>query len=126
MYLSSSTRVVRLIESNIIEIIYFDNAVVTQETVQSDFDLLQSNLPEGKYKKLIISGKNGTSTISSRKLQAKLNHSVQKNILAEALVAHNSFQRAVVTVYILFNQADYPKRCFNSAEEAKKWLKKIK
>lgn len=126
MYLTTATRSVRLIENSILEIIYFDNVTISAQAVQNDFNLLHQNLPKGKFRKLIVTGKNSSSSLAAKKLQAQLNEQMEENIIGEALIAENSIQRIIASTYIFFNKAKYPKKCFNNIVDAKSWLNMLK
>ena len=125
MRISSSTRVVHLIQPDLVEILYFDYVEMNNSAVLNDHHLYLKHFSDKKYKKLIIHGKYGSSTLECRRLMAQLNKQNEKFIIAEAMVVHNEVQKIVIMMYKFFNKSNYPIRIFTKREQALEWLESI-
>lgn len=119
--IASETRTMQLLNSDIVEIIYHENVVVTIELAKEDFRLYEQ-LTENKPAKKLISGKGLKIDVDVRKFIAAENTKRRQLIIAEAIVANSSLGKAMSYLYLFFQNQAYPCKVFSSREKALKWL----
>ena len=110
-----------MLDPNIVEIIYHENAIVTFELAKEDLQLYDQ-FTEHKPVKKLVSGRVFKMDVEVRKFVASENIRRKHLILAEAIIARTSLGKAMSYIYLFFQNQAYPCKVFSSREKAIKWL----
>jgi predicted Zn-dependent peptidase len=120
--LSSETRTIQLVKADLIEIVYYDHAHLTKETVLHDIVLFDELVGRKRVKKLVIIGKHTKIDLDARKQAAEENRRRKNRIRAEAIVVTSTAMRIAIQMYMLFLNQEYPVKLFSTRENALVWL----
>lgn len=120
--ISSETRTISLVAADLIEIVYYDHAHLTMETVKRDILLFDEVVKRKRVKKLIIIGKHTKIDMDARRQAAEENRKRKNRIVAEAIVVSSTAMRLAINMYMLFLNREYPVKVFSNRERALEWL----
>lgn len=118
---TSETRTLHLLTSDIVEITYHADVVITIELAKEDMRIYEQFTENKPYKKL-VTGRAFKIDVEVRKFIAAENTKRKHLIIAEAIVASSSLGKAVSYLYLFFQNQAYPCKVFSTRDKALKWL----
>ena len=123
---TSKTRIIRKLTPEIVEIQFFDNAVLTIESAIEDSRIYDEFTKKKRLKKLVIMGLYTKSDLDARKQIAIENGKKKHRVIAEAIVVKTPLIKVAVTFYQFFLKQQYPCKVFATREKALEWLEDYK
>jgi len=123
--IASSTRTLRRLNQDTIEIVFYDHATLTVDNAIEDSKIYDEFTKKKRFKKLVILGLYTKSDIEARKQIALENRKRRTKIKAEAIVVKTPLIKVSVSIYQFFLKQNYPCRVFHSREQAMEWLKEF-
>lgn len=120
---STKTITYRHIEDNIIEVLFFDNQILTPEDIKDNYEMMDCFTEGSPHKRLVISGHFTEITHEARNVLLEETNKRSSLIQAEAIVIHSIAQKIFSYLYYRLNKGKYPIAIFDNIPDALDWLR---